>query len=206
MAAVRRWLNQRTLVPVLFVLVFFGPMVTAWIVYANSDHWRPAGTTNRGELVVPARPLTEFSLQEVTGTPLGADYLHGKWTLVYIGDSQCPEACREAVYYMRQVRLALGADAHRVQRLLVLTDASRVAALQPFLQDYPGMAVASAEQPALERFLKPFEVSGGRAGGVAGRVYVVDPLGNLMMIYPPDAAPRGMLKDLQRLLKVSQIG
>ncbi len=206
MAAAWRWFNQRTLVPALFILVFFGPMAAAWLVYANSDHWRPAGTTNRGELVVPARPLTGFSLQELTGTPLGEDYLHGKWTLVYIGDSQCPEACREAVYYMRQVRLALGADAHRVQRLLVLTDASRIAALQPFLQGYPGMAVASAEQPALEGFLKLFKVSGEKSDGVAGRVYVVDPLGNLMMVYPPDAAPRGMLKDLQRLLKVSQIG
>lgn len=199
--------NQRTLVPVLFLLVFFGPMVAAWVVYAKIDRWQAIGTTNRGELVAPARPLTGFALQEATGTPLGADYLHGKWTLIYIADSQCPEACREAIYYMRQVRLALGADAHRVQRLLVLTDASRVAALQPFLQDYPGMAIATAEQPALERFLKLFEgAAGASSGGTAGRVYVVDPLGNLMMSYPPDAAPKGMLKDLQRLLKVSQIG
>lgn len=199
--------NQRTLVLVLFLLVFFGPPAAAWVVYANIDHWQTIGTTNRGELVTPARPLTGFALQESTGTPLGADYLHGKWTLVYIADPRCPESCREAVYYMRQVRLALGADAHRVQRLLVLTDASRVAALQPFLQDYPGMAVATAEPPALERFLKLFEGAAGTlSGGTVGRVYVVDPLGNLMMVYPPDAAPKGMLKDLQRLLRVSQVG
>jgi hypothetical protein len=37
-------------------------------------------------------------------------------------------------------------------------------------------------------------------------IYVIDPLGNLMMRYPRDADPNGMKKDFVRLLKVSRIG
>ena len=37
-------------------------------------------------------------------------------------------------------------------------------------------------------------------------IYIIDPLGNLVFFYPVDAPPEDVLKDLKRLLKVSQIG
>jgi hypothetical protein len=37
-------------------------------------------------------------------------------------------------------------------------------------------------------------------------IYVVDPLGNLMMRYPEDPDPGRVIKDLERLLKLSRIG
>jgi len=37
-------------------------------------------------------------------------------------------------------------------------------------------------------------------------IYLVDPLGNLMMRYPRDPDPAKLLKDLQRLLRYSRIG
>lgn len=205
MTSVRGLLRRPAAILLLLVLVFAGPLVAAWIVYANLDHWRP-GTTNHGELIAPPRPLEGFTLRRVDGTALDAAYLRGKWTLVYIGPADCAEECRRAIYYMRQVRLALGQDADRVQRLLVLADPAQVAALRDFLGDYPGMAVASGTEAELREFLDRFAAAIGPQRAAPGRVYVVDPLGNLMMTYPPDAAPRGMLKDLQRLLRVSQVG
>jgi len=37
-------------------------------------------------------------------------------------------------------------------------------------------------------------------------IYMIDPLGNLMMRFPKDVDPSLMAKDIKRLLKVSQIG
>ena len=37
-------------------------------------------------------------------------------------------------------------------------------------------------------------------------IYLVDPLGNLMMRYPRDPDPAKLVKDLQRLLRYSRIG
>lgn len=201
MTAVRRFFNRPAVVMGGLLLVFFVPVVAAWVLFANIEQWRPMGTTNHGELVAPARPLADFTLQGLDGAPVGDDYLRGKWTLVYIADSLCLEQCRARLHDLRQVRLALGADANRVQRLLVLSDQAEATALQGVLQDYPGMAVATAGKPESNGFLQSFDSAGG-----AGRVYIVDPLGNLMMSYPPGAPPKGVLKDLQRLLKVSQIG
>lgn len=38
------------------------------------------------------------------------------------------------------------------------------------------------------------------------RVYLIDPLGNIMMVYAPDSRPKGMLEDLKRLLGLSHVG
>jgi len=37
-------------------------------------------------------------------------------------------------------------------------------------------------------------------------IYVVDPLGNLILRFPEDADPKRMIKDMSRLLKYSRVG
>ena len=44
------------------------------------------------------------------------------------------------------------------------------------------------------------------AGAAADHIYLIDPLGNLMMRFPRDPEPGRMIKDLSRLLKASRIG
>ena len=39
-----------------------------------------------------------------------------------------------------------------------------------------------------------------------GRIYICDPLGNLVLSYPADVEQKELLRDLQRLLDVSGIG
>jgi hypothetical protein len=45
------------------------------------------------------------------------------------------------------------------------------------------------------------------AGAADGpRVYLIDPLGNLMMFYAADVKSKGMLEDMKRLLRLSSVG
>jgi hypothetical protein len=46
----------------------------------------------------------------------------------------------------------------------------------------------------------------GHGPAAADRVYLIDPLGNLMMWYAADARPKGMLEDLKKLLRLSHVG
>jgi cytochrome oxidase Cu insertion factor (SCO1/SenC/PrrC family) len=196
------WRGRLTLI--ILALLFLAPVVAAWWFYTNSDSSQIGHTTNHGTLVMPPRPLDlTQSLIATDGSPFPGEYLRGKWTLVYIGDSQCAAPCTEDLYKMRQVRLAQGENINRVQRLFLFTDGDNP--LPAALDHYPKMDVAIVPRQAGDTFLSQFTVdnAGPRK---AERVYVVDPLGNLMMYYAPDAEPRGMLKDLQRLLKVSSIG
>ena len=40
----------------------------------------------------------------------------------------------------------------------------------------------------------------------AGRIYIIDPQGNLMMSYAPNVNPGDIYKDLKKLLRSSRIG
>lgn len=196
--------RQRLKLLAIFFL-FALPLLVAVIWNANTDRWRPGNSTNYGELISPARPLAAFDMQDLGGTHITQDFLRGKWTLVYIGPAQCGKECQGNLYTMRQVRVALNEKIDRVQRLWVLSDATQAKQLPVLLSDHPGLAVAKPSTAELEHFLVQFSTS-ETTGPVLGRIYLVDPLGNLMMRYPPVADPKGLLKDLQRLLLTSWVG
>lgn len=186
------------------VTVFFAPLAIAFLLYYGIEGWRPSGSTNHGELIQPPRTIPELELTARDGSALPADTLRTKWTLVYVGGGQCDARCREALTLIRQTRLALNDDLPRVQRLFLVSgdccddaylDAEHTGLLIARLDDANGQQLASIFQDAITTPLAE-----------AGRIYIVDPLGNLMMSYAPDAEPKGLLEDLKKLLKFSHVG
>ncbi|MHB8472883.1 MAG: SCO family protein [Gammaproteobacteria bacterium] len=196
-------LNQRLKMLLIFIL-FAAPVVAAWVWNANIERWRPTTTTNYGELITPARPLGALNLPQLDGKPLAKDFLRGKWTLVYIGPANCDKACQENLYVMRQVRLALNEKMERVQRLWIISDAQAAPRLPVLLSDHPGLAVVRPQAAARAAVLDAFKVPGPDL--VENRIYIVDPMGNLMMRYPARVDAKGVLKDVQRLLLTSWVG
>lgn len=183
--------------------VFVLPLIAATALYVSG--WRPQHTVNYGVLVRPARPLPDMALRTLEGKAVRLSDFHGKWTLVYFGSSACSDACLRNLYDMRQVRLALGVHRERVRRVFVLTDLSDVNGLRHKLRDYPGMVVIAGPERNVARLTRQFNVRGATSPAQPG-VYLVDPLGNLIMRYPPHADPDGMLDDLARLLRYSWVG
>jgi cytochrome oxidase Cu insertion factor (SCO1/SenC/PrrC family) len=185
----------------ILVAVFFAPLALAFLLYYGAG-WRPGSSTNRGDLIHPARPLPAVTLRSASGAALDANALHGKWTLLYAGDGACDARCREALALIRQTRLALGDDMARVQRVFLAT--AHCCDLEYLQREHPGLITANADDPAGRELLASFPDS-DRVGAL-GRIYVVDPLGNLMMSYAPDAPRRGLLDDMKKLLKLSHVG
>ena len=191
---------------VLLGLMFMAPAFVAWVMHNSSEQgWRPEGTTNRGVLVHPARPLTLPAEMVIAGEPAN-DYLQGMWTLLYIGDADCDAVCNENLYKMRQVRTAQNEHMRRVQQLYLVLDEAVPESLQTLLDnEYKKTVVTLITVGQAEQIAPYFLIEGDSMQG-AERVYVIDPMGNLMMYYPPDANPSGMFKDLKKLLKYSKIG
>jgi len=191
---------------ILIALLFLAPAVTAWLVHKAAEHgWWTGSTTNKGTLIQPPRTLTlPAELRDPKGGAFPQAFLQGKWTLLYVGNGACGAVCRRSLYTLRQVRLAQGENIRRVQRLFLATDTS-AADLRQALAAYPDLAVALVPEAQAERLASLLRVDKTAMQG-ADRVYLVDPLGNLMMYYPPGADPRGMIKDLERLLKYSHVG
>ncbi|HKE97145.1 MAG TPA: hypothetical protein VKB34_22740 [Povalibacter sp.] len=186
----------------LVIGVFFVPLLAAFLLYYGAPGWRPPGSTNRGDLISPARPLPAVELPRSNGDSLSIAALQGKWTLVYVGDGQCDARCREALVLTRQTRLALNKDVLRVQRVFLATanccDQSYLAA------EHTDLITARVDNEAGQQLLSTFPE--GAATGQRGRIYIVDPLGNLMMSYGPQAPHKGLLEDLKKLLRLSHIG
>jgi len=159
------------------------PVAAAWIA------WRldlaPGTTANYGTLL-PPRPLAVEALAP----------LKGKWVLVQIDGGACAHACERKHYAMRQVRRAQGKDMRRIERLWIVTDA---AAPRPeLMMAIEGTHIAPVGAALAAQF--PAERTPSE------HIYLVDPLGNLMLRFPADADPGRMVKDLQRLLKYSAFG
>ena len=184
----------------LFVL----PMLIAYALYYGG--WRPEAVHTYGELVQPARPVADAALVQLDGKPMRFSGLRGRWTLVTFSAAECLKPCESNLTKMRQVIAAQGKDADRVQSLLVVTDGKALEWLRYAIQDYPGMRVVTGPAQAIAALAREFTLPAGSPLDNTNRVYLLDPLGNLMMSYPADTDPTGMRKDLAKLLRVSQIG
>jgi len=178
--------------------LFFLPLALAFYTYYGTD-WRPVGRVNHGSLVTPPRPLPPLALPRVPpGAAQGVTF-RGDWTLVYVGDGACDEDCRRALLVMRQTRLGLNNDMTRVARVWLAT--GKCCAPEVAAPPEPGLVVLDATGPAAGAVLAVFP-----AAGRAHSLFVVDPLGNLMMSYDARGDPHGLLEDLRKLLKLSHIG
>jgi len=176
--------------------LFLLPLALSFYMYYGTA-WRPAAHVNHGSLITPPRPLPALATRGTDGGSSQA--FRGTWTLVAIGDGACDAACSRALLVMRQVHLALNRDMTRVARLYVAT--GQCCAGELSRPGDPGVLVVLATAPQVGRALEQFPTANR-----AQSVFVVDPLGNLMMSYDARADPRGLLIDLQKLLRLSHIG
>jgi cytochrome oxidase Cu insertion factor (SCO1/SenC/PrrC family) len=184
--------------------LFFVPLAVAFWLYYGPGSWRPAGDASKGDLIDPARPLPAVSLPTADGSPAGAEFLRGKWSIVYVGDGACDTRCREALYLTRQSRIALNKDMDRVQRVFLVTGNCCDRAF--LAGEHPDLLVVQAGGPEATPLLAPFPAYADGPVGTAGRIYLVDPLGNLLMSYPADAPDKALLTDVKKLLRLSHIG
>lgn len=169
------------------------PFVAALFAYF---YLPPQASMNYGDLI-PARPLIDPPLRHLDQRVVRLSSLKGKWILLQLDDAQCAAACRTKLYNMRQVRLAQGRERERVERVwLILDDAPLATQL---MREYDGTRMLrAAGSPLLAEF--------PATDNVRDHVYLIDPLGNLMLRFPKDAQPARMNQDLVRLLKISRVG
>jgi len=186
---------KRARLKLLLIGLFFAlPFLLAWAAYWF--HWAPGHSGNYGELL-PPRQVPGGGLAGLDGKPFSLASLRGKWVMLQFDAAACDPHCERKLYFMRQLRVAQGKDMNRVERVWVLTD-------------------GGAPRPALSASIDGTYIVRAGNGSIAAafaqgqrvedHIYLLDPLGNLMMRFPRDPDPSKMLKDLQRLLKYSQIG
>jgi cytochrome oxidase Cu insertion factor (SCO1/SenC/PrrC family) len=196
--------NKKNKITIILLFVFFvSPLVLSWIVFNYTDYMEMRGTSNHGELIEPPRPIEDLSLID----PFNADRkdsLHGKWSLLYVASS-CDDVCMDNVYRMRQIHLAMDKHSLRVQKVLFLTE-QKAETLKSELINFKGQQIIDNDLINAGELLFKFSLNDSDAPLEANRLYIIDPLGNLMMSFQSDTNPRDILKDLKKLLRGSRIG
>ncbi len=173
-------------------LIFFAPLILAAWMYITGN-LVPESRSNFGALIEPVVELREA----LPGSPALAAG-DGKWLMALTVSTDCDEACRAALLKLRQTRLMLGREMDRVIRVFLHGETA------------PDTLFIEGEHAGLETFNDnelATLLEGARPEDQApGGIYLVDPLGNLVMYFPPDLDPRDKVDDIKHLLKLSSIG
>jgi cytochrome oxidase Cu insertion factor (SCO1/SenC/PrrC family) len=180
----------------LIVLACAAPVIASYFTYYVI---RPEGRVNYADLIEPQRPTGEMRVRTLDNQEASLAQLRGKWLLVTAAPSECPDDCRDRLFQMRQVRLMTGRERDRVARLWLLTDQGSPSAA--LIAEHEGLELMRIDPAELATL---FQAAPG--GEPSRHVFIVDPLGNLMMRFPVSADPAKMKKDLSKLLRASRIG
>ena len=177
----------------LIAALFLGPLlIAAWMYFSNAG-LAPQGRTNHGALLQPITNLTEA----LPGAALHAE-IEGRWALLYMNAGACDENCEFSLYTLRQARRMLGREMDRLVRVFLHGDSPPDTVV--LAEEHAGLVtLRDGKLAELLTIKRPADLE-------AGGYYLVDPLGNLVMYFPPDIDPADMVEDIEHLLELSRIG
>ena len=197
----KRELFQSRLKLVFIFSLFLGPLLVAFVwYYGLGAILTPGGKANHAPLISPIVTLAPFENRLHDDRIITLESLRRKWTILHFLGSQCEEQCQKSLYNTRQTRLALGKDAGRLQRYVVVEDEILANEIQ---QNHADAVLVRPSEKGLQIQLQ--QLIEHQNHGVNDGI-LVDPLGNAMMYVPADLDPGLLLKDLKKLFKLSHIG
>lgn len=176
----------------LITAIFVVPIIFAMYMYYSDSDWRPAISTHRGQLITPVRTMPDISLTNAAD----AKYLYGTWSLLVLTTDQCDIVCADTLIRIRQIRLSLGPKMTKLQTLYLPAQHTEIP--KNIHEEHPALNIIEPQRSEnMRAIIGEF---------TNGEVFIVDPLGNLMMRYTPDATMSDIRKDMGKLLKLSGIG
>jgi hypothetical protein len=191
-------------------------LASTWLWYfverGDVDIIGALGTANSGELLAEPINIRELEFEATDGSTVGLSSIEPKWTMLLVNDgATCDAACNELLYVTRQIRVAIGRDYQRTQRLLIVDTpidliqsnvdsgdtegpSDDMTLLMPQLEDdHVDLNVWRREDQAV--------LPEGQSEPSAW--YLVDPSGWVMMRYTTDVNYKDVIGDIKFLLKNS---
>jgi hypothetical protein len=173
------------------------PLIFSYLTYYVI---KPTGRTNYGALIDPrAHPIPALGATDLQGKPASLEAFKGKWVMLQAAPGDCQQQCKDQLVKIRQLRLMQGKERERVERVWLVTDNTPLDI--ELMKVIEGAHFLRVKPEVVKAWLP---VAPG--GDATDHLYLVDPLGNLMMRFPKDPDPKKVTKDLGKLLKASAIG
>lgn len=172
---------------IMLLALVIGPMFLATAMFYGR-FWIPEGRSYHGELIGGHAALSE----------LGVPFVPDKgWQLLVSAPQDCAEQCQQLIYLARQIHIGLGREASRANHALAVARPLSADLDERLLKEYPQL---------LRYQLNPDAYAQELPDNAVPQLWIVDPLGNLVLRYPPDTQGKDILIDLRQLMKISNIG
>jgi hypothetical protein len=185
----------------LLLLACAAPVIASYLAYYV---FKPeGGKTNFGALVQPVQDMNSawFDIP-----------FNGKWTLLVARPAgECTiknESCLEALFLMRQLRIAVGRESSRVQLVWVNTDGKPVDPEVLLAYDQKTAGFQIVDLPVDPKLRTEFDAWLNR-DGAGQKIQLIDPSPAKMMIFPVTNSPKefgSIKKDLEKLLRLNRKG
>ena len=201
-------LNRGRITILLVFLTCALPIAAAFYLYFFD---KPEGTNNYGTILDPQVNVSTDVFKNINGDDFTMQQVADKWVLIQVISSNCDEVCQNTMYFQRQARASKGKEQGRIERVVFVTDDGPLETL--LLRQFPDVHFVRASEDQLKSWL-PLEqgIVGNKGsadiGTVRDHVFVADPLGHVMMRFPPNNTLQfdKFRKDVSRLLWASNIG
>ena len=180
------------------MLTFAVPIVAAYTYFFFGDH---SSKSNHGDLITPVIDIEALQLKDLMNKIMPREKLTHTWRMIYIVGKDCDDSCNKGLYHMRQINIALGKNQDRFQHMIIHTDAMGNDFMQLVDTEHQASLHAYSSREILLNVFSAAETE-----IPSNSIYIMDPIGNIMMRFSPEISPKLILKDLNHLLKISQIG
>jgi cytochrome oxidase Cu insertion factor (SCO1/SenC/PrrC family) len=192
--------------------MFLLPLLLAWLMYSGSLDFKPTSTRNLGTLIEPPVPIDwtvtvllsgETNLAVDPGQGIGVFDEH--WVILQPVPAVCDDSCLKEVSNLRQIHRASGRQQFRIRLALLLDESSPADQAKSLLAIYPKFHLIRDPSGILSAALAGIQQNLSGQAGPAKGVYMIDPLGNIMMYYEAGSDPNYIKQDLKRLLTWSKL-
>lgn len=159
--------------------------------YYLGNHYQRSNSGGLALLHDPARSIAAFSLQRADEKGLGNADLVGRWSLLYFGDSYCPDLCPAAMVNIVELYNQLLDRKPRLrpqlQIIFVSLDPSRDTPerLRSYVTiHHPDFIGVSGSEEAVAGLAREFSIFHRRSGSGVGRDYRIDHSVTLSLVNP----------------------
>lgn len=188
------------------IVVGIALMLVGWQIAQRSYRYQ-------GSLIDPPLAAPDFALNDQSGSTFRLSDQRGKIVLIFFGYTNCPDVCPLTMANYRQIKSELGAQAEKVEFVLITVDPERDTPerLQGYVSSFdPQIIGLSGSLDEMQTVWESFgvyraKVETGSASGYAmdhsARMYLIDPAGNWRLTYPYGFENEKIIADLQHLLR-----
>jgi len=177
---------------------FFIPAILAYGYFYLGA--RPSIKSN-GELIIPIVDIHTLNITAKDGAELSEEELTPHWRMAYFVGSSCDSSCQNSLFVMRQTNIGIGKYQDRLNHAIVHLDAPDKAFTDLIEKEYSGNTGRIYAKAENITALSNLENNPAKMESI----YLVDPLGNIMMHFPKNLDPKLIRKDLNKLMKVSRL-